>query len=435
MKVFHSQVMILDGSCDVQLGEAIHQAASRHDLELCTETSLLKSLSRAPTIVILFNPISPPSIRPNHIEYIHLRNPGDLSLVSTETLVSVAEQKILQRMSLKNHRLNSVFFERFNLVGESRVFTRAMNLIERAADTDSRVIIEGETGTGKESAAHALHVLSPRASGPFVPINCGALTDDLIQSELFGHVKGAFTGAVDNKPGLVELANGGTLFLDEIDSLSTRAQVSLLRFIQDGEYRPVGSRKTQTSDVRIIGATNKSLRTLVSRGKFREDLYYRVNVLNVKLPPIRNRGSDVFLLSQQILAKIAQVLDRTPKYLGTNLIEHLHTAELNGNYRELESCLLRCFLLSPSDVMDDPTLLNEEESDSSDSAEDRIRPFSLEKNAVVARFEREYIHRALTQTGGNVSKAAALARKERRTFTRLMEKHRLERRSYTRATS
>lgn len=427
--------MILDGSCDVQLGEAIHQAASRHDLELCTETSLLKSLSRAPTIVILFNPISPPSIRPNHIEYIHLRNPGDLSLVSTETLVSVAEQKILQRMSLKNHRLNSVFFERFNLVGESRVFTRAMNLIERAADTDSRVIIEGETGTGKESAAHALHVLSPRASGPFVPINCGALTDDLIQSELFGHVKGAFTGAVDNKPGLVELANGGTLFLDEIDSLSTRAQVSLLRFIQDGEYRPVGSRKTQTSDVRIIGATNKSLRTLVSRGKFREDLYYRVNVLNVKLPPIRNRGSDVFLLSQQILAKIAQVLDRTPKYLGTNLIEHLHTAELNGNYRELESCLLRCFLLSPSDVMDDPTLLNEEESDSSDSAEDRIRPFSLEKNAVVARFEREYIHRALTQTGGNVSKAAALARKERRTFTRLMEKHRLERRSYTRATS
>lgn len=427
--------MILDDSCDVQLGEAIHQAASRHDLELCTETSLLKSLSRAPTIVILFNPISPPSIRPNHIEYIHLRNPGDLSLVSTETLVSVAEQKILQRMSLKNHRLNSVFFERFNLVGESRVFTRAMNLIERAADTDSRVIIEGETGTGKESAAHALHVLSPRASGPFVPINCGALTDDLIQSELFGHVKGAFTGAVDNKPGLVELANGGTLFLDEIDSLSTRAQVSLLRFIQDGEYRPVGSRKTQTSDVRIIGATNKSLRTLVSRGKFREDLYYRVNVLNVKLPPIRNRGSDVFLLSQQILAKIAQVLDRTPKYLGTNLIEHLHKAELNGNYRELESCLLRCFLLSPSDVMDDPTLLNEEESDSSDSAEDRIRPFSLEKNAVVARFEREYIHRALTQTGGNVSKAAALARKERRTFTRLMEKHRLERLSFTRAKS
>jgi len=427
--------MILDDSCDVQLSEAIHQAASRHDLELCTETSLLKSLSRAPTIVILFNPISPPSIRPNHVEYIQLRNPGDLSLVSTETLVSVAEQKILQRMSLKNHRLNSVFFERFNLVGESRVFTRAMNLIERAADTDSRVIIEGETGTGKESAAHALHVLSPRASGPFVPINCGALTDDLIQSELFGHVKGAFTGAVDNKPGLVELANGGTLFLDEIDSLSARAQVSLLRFIQDGEYRPVGSRKTQTSDVRIIGATNKSLRTLVSRGKFRDDLYYRVNVLNVKLPPIRNRGSDVFLLSQQILAKIAQVLDRTPKYLGTNLIEHLHTAELNGNYRELESCLLRCFLLSPSDIMDDPTLLNEEESDSSDSAEDRIRPFSLEKNAVVARFEREYIHRALTQTGGNVSKAAALARKERRTFTRLMEKHRLERQSYTRATS
>lgn len=427
--------MILDDSCDVQLGEAIHQAASRHNLELCTETSLLKSLSRAPTIVILFNPISPPSIRPNHIEYIHLRNPGDLSLVSTETLVSVAEQKILQRMSLKNHKLNSVFFERFNLVGESRVFTRAMNLIERAADTDSRVIIEGETGTGKESAAHALHVLSPRASGPFVPINCGALTDDLIQSELFGHIKGAFTGAVDNKPGLVELANGGTLFLDEIDSLSTRAQVSLLRFIQDGEYRPVGSRKTQTSDVRIIGATNKSLRTLVSRGKFREDLYYRVNVLNVKLPPIRNRGSDVFLLSQQILAKIAQVLDRTPKYLGTNLIEHLHKAELNGNYRELESCLLRCFLLSPSDVMDDPTLLNEEESDSSDSAEDRIRPFSLEKNAVVARFEREYIHRALTQTGGNVSKAAALARKERRTFTRLMEKHRVERLSFTRAKS
>lgn len=430
MKNAYSRVVIYDDGADKRLSETVRRAASRHDLELCSETTLLKSSSRFPTIAIVFNPTSFPSIRPNHIEYIRLQSPDELSQASTDKTIILAEQKILQRVSLRNRRINSIFFERFNLVGESRVFTRAMNLIERAAGTDSRVIIEGETGTGKESAAHALHVLSDRATGPFVPINCGALNDELMLSELFGHVKGAFTGAVENKPGLVELANGGTLFLDEIDSLSARAQVSLLRFLQEGEFRSVGSRKTQTSDVRVIGATNKSLKTLTSKGEFREDLYYRVNVLNIKLPPIRDRGSDIYLLSQQILAKIAQDLDRAPKYLGNNLIEYLRSAQLTGNYRELESCLLRCFLLTSLDVMDDPTLLNGDEADSKDSMEEGISPFSLEKSTVVARFEREYLHRALTLAAGNVSRAAALAQKERRAFTRLMDKHELKRDAY-----
>ena len=247
MKSVYSRVVIFDDGTSTRLSEAFHDAASRYDLEVCSETALLKSSSRFPTIVIVFNPTPFPSIRPNHVEYIRMHSPDDLGQANTKKTITLAEQKILQRVSLRNRRINSLFFERFNLVGESRVFTRAMNLVERAAGTDSRVIIEGETGTGKESAAHAIHVLSDRATGPFVPINCGALNDELMLSELFGHVKGAFTGAVDNKPGLVELADGGTLFLDEIDSLSARAQVSLLRFLQEGEFRSIGSRKIQTS--------------------------------------------------------------------------------------------------------------------------------------------------------------------------------------------
>lgn len=430
MRNFHSKVMIYDDGINGRHGELIHRIANQYNLEVCSATTLLKASSRTPTVVVVVSPSSPPSIRPNHIEYVQLRNSEDISRKSTQLSINIAEQKILQRVSLRNPKINSLFFERFNLVGESRAFTRAMNLIERAAGTDSRVVIEGETGTGKESAAHALHVLSQRATGPFVPINCGALSDELMLSELFGHVKGAFTGAVDNKPGLVEIANGGTLFLDEIDSLSMRAQVGLLRFIQEGEYRPVGSRRTRSSDVRVIGATNRCLKTLVAQDDFREDLYYRVNVLRIKLPPIRSRGADIYLLSQQILAKVAQELGRTPKYLGPNLLNHLHSAKWHGNYRELESCLLRCFLLTPLDVMDDPSLLSDEEPGLAERDAPDLQPFNTEKKVVVTKFERDYLHRVLVLSNGNISKAAALAKKERRAFTRLMEKHQLERESY-----
>ena len=186
----------------------------------------------------------------------------------------------------------------------SSLFKKVTNNICRVASTDSRVLIHGETGTGKESAAQAIHYLSSRTDKPFIPVNCGAFSDELLLSELFGHKKGAFTGALENRPGLIQSADGGTLFLDEVDTLSTRAQVALLRFLQENEIRPIGSRKAISVDVRVVAASNKHLSKLVEAGLFRDDLLYRLDVLKINLPPLRRREDDVFLVAQQMLSKM-----------------------------------------------------------------------------------------------------------------------------------
>lgn len=347
--------------------------------------------------------------------------------------LSIAEQKILQRVALRSPDIDEELYLRFNLVGNSANYAKAMRTLKRVAKTESTVLIKGESGTGKEVAARAIHHLSKRTTGPFVPINCGAFSDDLLLSELFGYKKGAFTGATEDSVGLLEHANKGTLFLDEVDALSPRAQTALLRFLQDNEIRPIGSRATKNTDVRVVAASNKSLKTLVKANLFREDLLYRLDVLAVNLPALRQRGQDINLISQHILSQIAQELEQPPKYLSAQLIEAIGKQRWPGNFREIESALLRAFLMSSGTLIDDEASLSSEPEIDDLPRKPPLGSFSLEKNSLIRNFEHEYLRKVLAQTGGNVSRAAAIAKKERRAFTRLMAKHGIKRDSYIEA--
>ena len=254
-------------------------------------------------------------------------------------------------------------------------------------------------------------------------INCGGFSDDLLLSELFGYKKGAFTGAIEDRAGLLEHANKGTLFLDEVDALSPRAQTALLRFLQDNEIRPIGSSTTKNTDVRIVAASNKNLKALVKADLFREDLLYRLDVLAVNLPALRQRGQDISLISQHILSRIAQELDQPAKYLSVQLIDAIGKQRWPGNFREIESALLRAFLMSPGTLIEDEASLSSEPEIDDLPRKPPLGSFSLEKNSLIRNFEHEYLRKVLAQTGGNVSRAAAIAKKERRAFTRLMAKH------------
>ena len=225
-----------------------------------------------------------------------------------------------------------------DLIGQSPVFRKAVCLIERMANCSASVLLCGETGTGKELAARAIHYLSPCRHLPFIPVNCGAFPDMLVESELFGHARGAFTDARDAQVGLVAQANGGTLFLDEVDSLSLKAQIALLRFLQDGSYRPLGAGKAVTSKARIVAATNADLVELVKRGAFRSDLFYRLYVVPVRMPPLRERAGDVILLAEEFLKRSAQQHGSGPRYIDAasrRLLERYHWP---GNVRELAQC-------------------------------------------------------------------------------------------------
>ena len=415
---------------------------------------LIENSAKTPTIILtLFSNKSrgrktrENRVRQNHVEFLDvfkLATKSGYSLLEGELHVdsdlngvlealSIAEQKILQRVALRSPDIDDEMYLRFNLVGNSPNYVKAMRALKRVAKTESTVVIKGESGTGKEVAARAIHHFSTRQTGPFVPINCGAFSDDLLLSELFGYKKGAFTGAVEDRVGLLEFANKGTLFLDEVDSLSPRAQTALLRFLQDNEIRPIGSRTTKNTDVRIVAASNKNLKTLVTSGLFREDLLYRLDVLAVNLPALRQRGHDIALISQHILSRISQELGQPAKYLSLQLTEAIQTQRWPGNFREIESALLRAFLMSSGTLIEDVASLSSEPEIDDLPRKPPLGSFSREKNSLIRNFENEYLRKVLAETGGNVSKAAAIAKKERRAFTRLMAKHGIKRDSYIKA--
>ena len=224
-----------------------------------------------------------------------------------------------------------------HIIGESPVFLEKIRCVPRFARCDATVLISGESGTGKDVFARAIHYLSSRAGRPFVPVNCGALPENLAESEIFGHKRGAFTGAASDQAGLVREAEGGTLFLDEIDCLPLQAQVKLLRFLQDGEYRSVGSHQISRAHVRVIAATNAELNDVVRSGKFREDLFYRLNVLMLALPPLRDRGGDIVLLAYDFLEKQAATTKTRPKILSLAALNRLLSHSWPGNVRELQN--------------------------------------------------------------------------------------------------
>lgn len=314
-------------------------------------------------------------------------------------------------------------------IGDAPCFLDVVARMPLLARTDASVVIAGETGTGKELAARALHYLGPRAERPFVPVNCGSLPDNLLEDELFGHERGAFTDARSRRAGLVVQANGGTLFLDEIDSLTPRAQVALLRVLQDRNVRALGAERLQTVDVRFIAATNADLMSLVQQGRMRSDLYYRLNVLNLTLPPLRERGDDVILLARHFLRHYNRDESRR-LVLSTDAVDALRAHPWPGNVRELENVIQRAIAFTTGreitcdELGIEPAATPEDSLHTPESLYDR--PFRDAKRAVVEAFERDYVSRALAAANGNVTRAARLARKERRDFGRLVRKYRID---------
>src|SRR5271154_2704913 len=232
------------------------------------------------------------------------------------------------------------------IVGDSPAMRDIYRLTRQVAPTRASVLLIGETGTGKELIARGVHRLSQRADGPYVRVNCGALTESLLESELFGHIKGAFTGAVDNKTGRFEAAHGGTIFLDEINSMSPKLQVKLLRVLQEREFERVGESRTIRVDTRVIGATNRFLEEEIEAGRFREDLYYRLNVVPIYLPPLRDRTEDIPALARYFLEKYCEENRRDPPPVPAAILDRLQHYDWPGNVRELENYVERCVVLS-----------------------------------------------------------------------------------------
>ena len=320
-----------------------------------------------------------------------------------------------------------------NLIGRSSAFCDTLALLQQCAGVDATVLLCGETGTGKELAARALHYLSPRRRGPFVPVNCGALPDSLLEAELFGHVRGAFTDAKADSRGVIGLAQGGTLFLDEIDSLSPRAQSALLRFVQDRCYRALGGARFEQADVRLVAATNVDLEALAARGLFRQDLLFRINVLAVPLPPLRQREGDALLLAQAFLQRLVRQYGTPVRTLSASSVAHLRQAlPWPGNVRELEHRVHRAFLLARGDQLDlhletlAAALAPHVAADALAAAGEPCT-YADAKARALDDFERSYLAEVLHRAGGNLSLAARMAGKERSRFGKLVRKHGLQR--------
>jgi two-component system response regulator GlrR len=310
------------------------------------------------------------------------------------------------------------------LLGTSPAFARQVARIPVMSACDASVLILGETGTGKELCAQGIHYLSERAGKPWVAVNCGAIPTELLEDEFFGHVRGAYTTAHSTRQGLVREAEGGTLFLDEVDSLSLGAQAKFLRFLQEKEYRPVGSDKSRHADVRIIAASNQNLRRMVEQKRFRQDVFFRLNVLRLHLPPLRERKEDLPILAQEFLRQSALKWKRRVTRLSAAAMCALMRYDWPGNVRELQHVIERAVLLTSG-----KELLAEElefDDDSAASADPTAETFCRAKARVVEEFELAYIERLLQAHGGNITHAARAANKNRRAFWQLIRKHHID---------
>jgi DNA-binding NtrC family response regulator len=315
-------------------------------------------------------------------------------------------------------------FVRLNLIGESPAFLDTLRLIRRLSTADAAVLIQGETGTGKELAARAIHYLGSRRTAPFIPVNCGALPDSLVESEFFGHTRGAFTDAKESRAGLIEQAEGGTLFLDELEALSPRGQVTLLRFLQDHTYRPVGGAHGRTANVRVIGSTNADLGAMVKRGDYRADLVFRLSVLTVDLPPLRARPGDAILLAERFVLRFSAQYQLPARTLDAAAREYIERHDWPGNVRELENLVHRALLLSDGTSVTFPNIDNAAAASDDEAI---VAPFNEAKARAIAHFERTYVIELMRHTKGNISMAARLCGKERSRLGKLMKKYGLER--------
>ena len=306
------------------------------------------------------------------------------------------------------------------IVGESRAIKAVVEKIPIVARSGVDVLIQGETGTGKEIVARSLHYLSSRSAGPFIAVNCASLPPTLFENELFGHFREAFTDAKSRRPGLVQEAEGGTIFLDEVDALDPTCQAKLLRFIEEREYRPLGSRKPLQANLNMTAATNNDLWHNVETGRFREDLFYRINVITLTLPPLRERREDIPLLVRHFLKKYEKRYGI--KQISPDVLASLSTHEWPGNIRQLENLVQQLMILTPSPVIDREHLPSD--NGFTPTTESNLN-FQEAKKRVIEEFEKNYIIRMLRMHQGNITHTAKAAGKDRRVFARMIKKYRI----------
>jgi len=307
------------------------------------------------------------------------------------------------------------------ILGQSKAIRELRRAIDRLSRYPVCVVISGETGTGKELAARAIHYLSPRATKPFVPVNCGAIPDSLFENELFGHASGAFTDARTVQTGLVSEAEGGTLFLDEIGGVSVRSQVKLLRLLQDKEYKRLGDSTPHRADIRIIAATNKPLQSLVQGAGFREDLFYRLNVVTLTIPPLRERAEDIPLLTTHFVREYSREYGRSVQGMAKEAMQEMMSYPWPGNVRELQNRIQRMIVMSDATVLgvDDTQLPR----DNVPARESELEQFNLAKKKVIDSFERAYLIKLLAESRGNVVRAAERAGKSRTALWNILKRH------------
>jgi two-component system response regulator PilR (NtrC family) len=349
-----------------------------------------------------------------------------------EMKIAVESALKSRAMEIENRRLRSELGKSFsfeNIVGNSPAMQAVFDLVKRVSLTKTNIMILGESGTGKEMVAQAIHRNGPDPAAPFVVINCAAIPEALFESELFGHKKGAFTGAIQDKVGIFEQADGGTLFLDEVGDIPLAVQVKLLRAIQQKSFRPVGGTADVMVDVRIICATNKDLEAMVAKGTFREDLFYRLNVIQIRLPALRERPGDISMLAEYFLNKYSLVMGKPVKTISREALQMLSAHSFPGNVRELENIIERAVALETQSAilpesLPQKLLLSPYQEKSPSAAPAAAGSFDLEKG--VEEFERRHILRALEEAGGVKKKAAKLLGISFRSLRYRIEKYRIE---------
>lgn len=366
------------------------------------------------------------------VDFAFSSEDADLLVSLAERIALAVENNLLLSELKQSHeKLLEDLREKFKfdeIIGNSPQMVEILKTVADVADTDATVLIEGESGTGKEILARAIHFNSSRSKKPFVTINCAAIPETLLESELFGYEKGAFTGATQRKPGKFEIANGGTIFLDEIGEMSSLLQVKILRFLQSYEFEPLGSNRVKRSDIRIIAATNKDLLLMVKEEKFREDLYYRVNVINLKLPPLRERRLDIAPLAESFARKFSEKLEKTIEGIDTEALNLLARYDFPGNVRELENIIERAVILAKSTLItkDDfpKNILNGSGDESKAEVPKNYQELKILRKKVVQEVEKKFIKNILEKNYNNISKAAKEANMHRMELQRLLKKYR-----------
>jgi DNA-binding NtrC family response regulator len=352
--------------------------------------------------------------------YDYIPKPFDMQKVKIAVRNALGQSSLIrENRYLKQKVSNEWQVER--IIGKSSQMKKVFEAAEKVASTDATVLLLGESGTGKELVARYVHHLSPRGSNLFTAINCGILRDVFLESELFGHVKGAFTGAVASKKGLLEIADGGTLFLDEIAEVSLPVQAKLLRVLEERSFIPLGDTQTVKVDIRLIAATNKDLEECIRDGTFRDDLYYRLNVFSIKLPPLRKRREDIPLLASHFLRQHCKKLGKHVTEFSPGALEALQTYDWPGNVRELENAIERAMILTTGSTLSSEKLPGRITSARTESELDSsVTNYRKAKLALLDNFNKDYVQRLLEKHDGNVTHAAEEAGMDRANFRRLM---------------